>query len=230
MRVLVFLLVLANLLFFTWTQGYFGAPPTPDEGRIAQQLKPEKLRIVARGEAPAIEASAPAATAVATAPAVPEACVAWSNLIGAEADRLAKLASVRAPSTRLIRRIESTTAKAWWVFIPPAAGKAELDRRVAELKQLEVPEYFVIQDAGPNRLAVSLGVFSTEAAAKSHLDSLRAKGLKAARSGPKSGIEQHVAVDLRGPEAELAKLRDALDERPPGECGAPANGAAAAKP
>ena len=46
-RLFFFLLVLANLLFNAWTQGYFGAPDDSHEPqRLTQQLNAEKLRIV----------------------------------------------------------------------------------------------------------------------------------------------------------------------------------------
>lgn len=45
---LFILLVLANLLFFAWGQHYFGDAETGREPqRLARQLSPEKLRIVA---------------------------------------------------------------------------------------------------------------------------------------------------------------------------------------
>ena len=55
MKVLVFLLVLGNLLFYAFTAGYFGHPDNPDAGRVEQQIAPDRLRIVARGEAPAAQ-------------------------------------------------------------------------------------------------------------------------------------------------------------------------------
>ena len=54
MKVLVFLLVLANLLFYAFGVGYFGHPDNPDAGRLEQQVRPERMRIAARGEAPAM--------------------------------------------------------------------------------------------------------------------------------------------------------------------------------
>lgn len=53
MKVLVFLLVLANLLFYALSAGYFGHPDNPDAGRVEQQVLPERMRVVSRGEAPA---------------------------------------------------------------------------------------------------------------------------------------------------------------------------------
>lgn len=54
MKALVFLLVLANLLFYAFSAGYFGRPGNPDAGRVDQQIQPERIRIVSRGEAPAL--------------------------------------------------------------------------------------------------------------------------------------------------------------------------------
>ena len=46
MRALVFLLILANLLFFAWTQGYLGNTANPDALRLQQQLLAESQQQV----------------------------------------------------------------------------------------------------------------------------------------------------------------------------------------
>ncbi len=66
MKALVFLLVLVNVLFYAFSAGYFGGPQNPDAHRVEQQLMPERMRIVSRGEAPKAPAGPPA-------PAVPAA-------------------------------------------------------------------------------------------------------------------------------------------------------------
>ena len=70
MKALVFLLVLANLLFFAFSEGYFGRAENPDAGRVERQVLPERMRIVSRGEVPAapVKMVAPEAE-----PVVPEA-------------------------------------------------------------------------------------------------------------------------------------------------------------
>lgn len=215
MRALVFLLVLANLLFFAYTQGYFGMPPSPDAARLAQQVNPERIRIVARGEPP---------PAPATVPAPVEACLAWSGLAAAEADRLTQALGERLPAAKLQRRGENAAATAWWVLIPPLPGKAEVERKVAELKHFGVTDFFVIQEAGPNRLAISLGLFSTEAAANVQLEGLRSKGVRSARVRPKNSGEALLTLEVRAPAKDLEAVRGLLGERSPGEC----NGAAPA--
>ena len=54
MRPLVFLLILANLFFFSWTEGYFSTSAEPDTLRIQQQLLANQVIIVTRDESPAI--------------------------------------------------------------------------------------------------------------------------------------------------------------------------------
>lgn len=69
LRPLVLLLVLANLAFFAWSQGYLrllgvGPAPQSEPQRMAQQLRPQALRVLREGPAasvPAEAASAPAA-------------------------------------------------------------------------------------------------------------------------------------------------------------------------
>ncbi|MGB4063884.1 MAG: hypothetical protein WBK19_08675 [Azonexus sp.] len=69
MKALVFLLVLANLLFYAFSEGYFGRPDNPDAGRVEQQVLPERMRIVSRGEAPGAPLVKPEPVAPAVVPA-----------------------------------------------------------------------------------------------------------------------------------------------------------------
>lgn len=72
MKVLVFLLVLANLLFYAFTAGYFGRPDNPDSGRVDQQITPERMRVVSRGEAPSAAPTPKATPAPESATVKPE--------------------------------------------------------------------------------------------------------------------------------------------------------------
>jgi len=56
MRILVFLLVLANLLFLAFSRGYLGSAENPDGERLKQQLQPERIVVVSKGEPAAAEA------------------------------------------------------------------------------------------------------------------------------------------------------------------------------
>jgi hypothetical protein len=65
------------------------------------------------------------------------------------------------------RRTEETAG--WWVFIPAqkVANRARRAlRKAAELRNLGVEDYFIVQEEGQHRWALSLGVFRTEDAAR----------------------------------------------------------------
>ena len=274
MRALVFLLVLANLLFLAYAQGFFGIGDNPDRDRIRQQLAPEKVRILARGQAPADEAAAPSAS-TADGAAGPEAqadgdssgdgakaakdgskdaktpdrndksdkagdkaapkagdkspdkndksadkgsdkktpdpkgdrCLVWNGLAGAQADKLAALGASKYTSLKAGRSLQGE-ASAYWVYIPPLPSRQEAEHKADQLKALQVPEYFIVQD-GANRNAISLGIFSTEQAAKDRLEDLKKRGVRSAKSGPKTQKGDTVRLEMRGPTAQLEAFRSA---------------------
>lgn len=233
MKALVFLLVVVNLLFYAFAAGYFGRGERPDEGRLEQQIKPERMRIVSRGEppsGPAPKAPEPVAAAPAEEPAKaddggkPEVvakaetaaeseakpakgsdCVAWDRLSIADADKLAAALNGKFADFRLLRRAVNGEGSAWWVYIPPLTDKAEADKKAGELRGLGVTDFFPIQE-GPNRLAISLGVFTAEKGAQERLADLKARGVRSARLSVRPGKEGLLRVEANGPAAGKAGL------------------------
>lgn len=245
MKALVFLLVLGNLLFYAFSAGYLGRPDNPDAGRANQQILPERMRIVSRGEAPAAaekadipkpvvvdavpqegsvapakeaasepaakptEAAKEAVVPAAKAPDIPQVCLAWEHLSAPDADRLAAMLAGKFADFKLTRRVVAAEGNGWWVFIPPLAGKADADRKAGELKQLDVSDFFVVQD-GPSRFAISLGVFSSEKGAQDRLADLKTKGVRSARVGPRPGKDSTVRLQAQGPETSRGGLLAAV--------------------
>lgn len=224
MKVLVFLLVLGNLLFYAFTAGYFGHADNPDAGRVEQQIVPERLRIVSRGEAPAVAAPAkpepaPVAESEAAKPeAVPEpdnkaeapkeaapVCLAWRQLTPAEADKVAAMMGKRFAEFKLSRKATAAEGNGWWVYIPSLPGKAEADKKAGELRDLGISDFFIVQD-GPSRHAISLGIFSSEKGGSDRLAELKAKGVRSAVFGPRPSKETIVALQVRGPAAQKAAV------------------------
>lgn len=208
MRVFVFLLVLANLLFFVWTQGYLGSKSSPDALRLQQQLLADQVNIVARGEPPAVADKAPRAEKPVEKKAV-ASCLLWSDLPIADADRLERLLAEKFSAFKPVRSV-TPGSSTYWVFIPPLASKQDADRKASELKKLGAPEFFILADPGPNHLAISLGIFSTEEAAKERLETLRAKGVRSAKSGERSVKPALASLEVSGPEAQQDALREAV--------------------
>lgn len=216
MRTFVFLLVLANLLFFVWTQGYFGSKASPDAVRLQQQLLADQVSIVGRGEPPAASSKAKPAEKPGEKPVekpvekkAAVSCLLLNGLPIADADRLERLLAEKFSGFKPVRTV-TPGSSTYWVFIPPLASKQDADRKAGELKRLGAPEFFIVQDDGPNRLAISLGIFSTEEAARERLDALRAKGVRSARSGERSVRAASAALEISGPEAQQDALREAL--------------------
>ncbi len=65
--------------------------------------------------------------------------------------------------------------EAYWVFIPPAADRAEARRRVQALREAGVKDLWLMPE-GEFRNAISLGLFSREEAARAHARELQEKG------------------------------------------------------
>ncbi len=232
MKLLVFLLALANLLFFAYAEGYFGRPDNPDAIRVQKQIRPENIRIAGRGEPPEADAGAKngaakaAETAKAAEPAKPapeapkeaaapppaDVCLAWSGLATREADRLSALLAEKFDDFKQARRITPAGTPSWWVFIPAQTTKADADKKAAELKKLGISDFFVIQDPGPNHWAISLGVFSAESGAKGRLKELKEKGVRSAKMGPRSSQETVHALEARGPANRQSAMQAAVAE------------------
>lgn len=204
MRVVVFLLILVNLLFLAWAQGYFGQSVDADSFRSQQQLLADRIKVVARGEAPADAAKV---DAKADEPPAAQFCLQLGDLPAADGVRIEGLVAEQWPAFK-IQRTTTEGGAGYWVFIPPLASKPEVDAKAAELKRLRVPEFFVVQEAGPNNRAISLGLFSSKDAAAARLEQLRGLGVKSAKVGERRPAT--VALEIHGPEALADALRETL--------------------
>ena len=223
MKTLVFLLVLANLLLYAFSNDYLGKPERPDAERLARQVQPERVRVVSRGEEPREttanerpgEVGSPAAAAsepetAAAAYGAARVCLSWENLPAAEADRLGSLLGTRFPAFT-VKRMDGGESGGWWIYIPPLANKVEADKKASELRQLGITDYFIVQE-GPNRFAVSLGIFSGEKGGQERLNELKNKGVRSARLMPRPGKDGTISLQAEGPTVERAALLGALSD------------------
>lgn len=205
MRAFFLFLVLANLAFLAWTSFVSKSDTQSDPRPLARQIAPEKLRIV---PAAAIATNPPAEANPASVPAA-LACLEWGGFAPADAERASEALAPLSLGPRLTRRPVADDNASWWVFMPPRANRQDAQKKAAELKALGVEEYFIVQDEGPQRFAISLGIFKTEAAAESRLEALRAKGVKTAQAGRRESSAQKVYLQVRPAEEALAtKLRE----------------------
>jgi len=209
-RTLFLLLMLANVGFFAWAR--YVSPPdaTADPLPLTRQIEPEKMKVVAPNDLPAppaaratpTSAPAPAATAVAAK------CLEWGSFTLTDAPRAEKALEPLALGPRLAQRRTEETA-GWWVFIPPQGNRAAAVRKASELKSLSINDYFIVQEDGPYRWAVSLGVFRNEDAAQARLAALQTQGVRSARVAPRETVVPKVWLQVKNVDTALAaRLRD----------------------
>jgi len=215
MRAIFLLLVAANLALFAWTR-YYAAPDSASDPEPARrQVKPESIRLLAGPELAGlpmlkpkpVEEAAQSALAETARKATPGSCAEWGAFSVAEAARAEQVLEPLALGARLSQR-RSEEKAGWWVYIPPQANRPAALKKTAELKSLGIEDYFVLQDEGSMRWAVSLGVFSSEDAAKMRLEALRAKGVRSAQTGERDTQVTKIWFQVRGADPALqAKLQ-----------------------
>ncbi|AOF81749.1 sporulation related domain protein [Methyloversatilis sp. RAC08] len=219
MRLAFFLLLLVNVALYPFVSGLIAGKGDGSEPlRMASQMKPDSIRILASdGQAPVTQtAAAPdVAAAVAADTDAPALCRAFDGLSREQVDAL----TARIASQQLALQLseaEQTETTAWWVHIPDMQTRQLAERKQAELRALGVREMIVMADpADSQKLAVSLGLFKTEAAAKELLATLNGQGVRSARIAPREGRAGRYRVEVRGTGPELAALFDSapvLDE------------------
>jgi hypothetical protein len=212
MRALFLLLILANLLFFAYVQ--VAGEEASIAGRItALQINPERIRIVGRGDGPAAAAASQTAQKSippVLAPKAPAACLEWNNLGGPDVAQAENaLASLGVEPSRIERVFAD--ADGFWVHMPPLPGKADVERKIGELKALGVREFFVVQEPGAWQNAISLGIFRSDEAANVFLGLLRQRGVRSAVVTRREKLLKQVVIYIREPDeplvAQLAEIQ-----------------------
>ena len=209
-RTAFLVLVAANVFLFAWN--YALAPPDPgsDPRPLANQIDPGQLKILSPQELAAAQSAQPARPAAVS-------CIEWGTFTLAAAPRAEQALEPLALGPRLTSRRGEETAH-WWVFIPPRDGKSGAQKAVTDLKGFGLDDFHVMQEEGKMRWAVSLGVFSTEAAAKVRLEAVREKGVRGAQAAPRETVVTKVSLRLQGVDAALrAKLGEIAQQFPGSE-------------
>lgn len=201
LRLAVWLLLVANALYFAWTQGWLAstglAPAQQREPqRLNAQIRPEALRLLngPKGtEAPAAPLPSPVADgaaapadAVASGAGLPApvsdtastACWQAGGFTPPQADSLRSALTALALPAGSWQLDEQRTGGRWVVYMGRyneelmARKKAELRELAVEFREVSVPAL------APG---LALGTFSSEAAAQQALKDLSKKGVNTAR-------------------------------------------------
>ncbi|MES2535322.1 MAG: SPOR domain-containing protein [Pseudomonadota bacterium] len=190
-------LLAANGLLFAYGQGLLEPliPSGREPARMGKQLNASRLTV------------APAAAPVAALPA----CTEIGNFTLAEAARFeTQLASL--PLDGKLSRREIGQAGGYMVFIPPQDGKSGADRKAAQLRQLKLTDFFVIQDNSDQRWGISLGIFKSEESAREHLATVERNGVVSARVVEYQSAPAKIAFQLRALDVATKNSVDKLKD------------------
>jgi hypothetical protein len=125
------------------------------------------------------------------------ACVEFSGIAATDAFRAREAFAALQLGNRVTeRRVEEITRH--WVFIPAVRDRRIAETRMAEIRRQGLADLSIRPDN-----AISLGVFSTEEAARRFLASIEAKGVRGAEQGPFTKDLRELVMLVREPDSEL---------------------------
>lgn len=223
MKLAFLLLVLANLALYAWQQGVFGTLPDTgrEPGRVAQQIAPERIRVLTPAEVEQLKAKAREQAAAKQAQAVfslaaldlasGQACAEFGDFPINEAARVrARLDALELGDRLSVRSVE---LPGWiMVYLPPFKTRAEADRAAAELRKQGVRDYVVLGENTPLRNGIALASFKDPELAKSHLADLEKRGVKGARVAEKPPALQGTRFTIKALDAPTVEKLQALQK------------------
>jgi hypothetical protein len=181
LRWLALVLLGANLLYWAWSSGTLGPvlgwSPTSerDPSRWQQQVRPELLRVLPAGAAPAASAASSAA-----APAPTLACLESQVLAAAEVDAAEQALASRLPERGWLRASREAGTQ-YAVVIGPLAREL-LQKKRDELGRLKIGfEDLALAEPGAGGAGLSLGRYDSADAAKAALAGYSLRGVRTAR-------------------------------------------------
>jgi cell division protein FtsN len=210
-----------------------------EPARLSRQLNADQIRLLPadapikqnhkNGATPTSNAEPATATTVAAAPAsvpaaaeiTPEmtnrppetieavlACTEIGNFNEADASRFETQLATLALGQRVSRRVIQENGS-YIIFMPPQDSKENAEKKIGQLRRLGVTDFYLIQDNSDLRWGISLGLFSTQAAAEKRLAQLNEQGVRSARIGLRTSAPK-VAFQFRDLDAAAKQSLDQI--------------------
>ena len=185
LRLVVLLLLSANIAFYAWTQGWLdnligvraGGDREPE--RLARQVRPETVRVLSPRAASAAMATASAATPTPAGAGLVATCLEAGPYSLAEVNAVEGLVKAVLPAGSWARRSTERPAS-WIVYMGKYASRDTLEKKEDELRRIKLP--FEEVDSPPDlAFGLALGRYNNRVAADAALAQLALRGLRTAR-------------------------------------------------
>jgi hypothetical protein len=142
------------------------------------------------------------------------ACTEIGPLDSGDARRFdARIAALGLAARQSRQAVEAQDVSSWLVNLPPQGSKEAADRKAAELRNLGVTNFYILNGDSPLKFAISLGVFKTESGAQALLAQLVKQGVHTARVTPRGPQSTHYVYRVRALDAATRKRLAGYAER-----------------
>lgn len=209
MRLLLLALILANSLYFAWShrllEGLGFAPAEQSEPRrVAQQIEPDAIRILAPAEFKNLEDKV-------SADAAPKECLQAGPLDEARSSTLRTLLESALPAGSWVLDASAQSAR-WVVYMGKFANADALTKKRAEIAAMNLKTESLSNPALEPGL--SLGGFDTQSEADAYLVKLGQRGIRTARvlqeREPSVAYQLKLPVVSEAVKTHLPEVRNAL--------------------
>lgn len=200
LRLLVLALILLNAGYYAWSQGHLrpwsGPMQQTEPQRLAQQLRPEGVRVLSNDELRRIDQAAAAAAAV-----KPAECLQAGLFDAAQTTALRAALGRVLPAPGAWQFDDAVEPARWIVYMGRYPNDDTLAKKRAELVNLNL-KYEVLSNPALQP-GLSLGAFTTQADANAELARLGKRGVHTAKV-----VQEH--AEVRGSQLKLPVVDDAL--------------------
>lgn len=205
MRIVLILLLLANLTLYAYTRLDSGSG---EAVLLQDQIQPDKIKLLTPQQ---VASLGPAKVA-----ALADVCIEWGPF--SDSDRTRALADIDALALgRLLTQKRVEFENGYWVTMASFPNRNAAETRIAELRKQGVKD-LAVADAGRGQFTVSFGTFRTEAAAVARAADLAVLGVKLAKVQPRGATISQTLLVVRDPQQPVvSRLRELQGQYPGSE-------------
>lgn len=179
LRLLVLLLLVANLAFFAWAQGWLGSEAT-EAVPPRTEVEADHVVVLPRHPIAALQAATTPATTPASSVDQAAICIEAGPFNDEEFADVEQRVRQVLPGLAWATVTRASPAQ-WAVYMGPFASEEQLDRKQEELRRMDDLRFEVLRSPASLAPGISLGRHEQEAAAQAALVQFRQRGIRTAR-------------------------------------------------